>query len=263
MDKKDDESTFKPMSANLEKNISRPLGSSSKPLGYVADENDSLIQKILKNELDNSLLKFANDLNWPIEFLQSELKLAGVEHKHAKDQLTDPDKAAFLTHLIRYYSDGLKPHFKLKPDTGPNKEVEKINILKEKISGHVSEKNNHKKLFLNFSNHNLTLLQRLITQYSGLSMDQINELWNRGKNDFKGDERQAIYIVYRNKNKKICKTEFLKPAESFVEKCPFCQAILSNSSEVCRACGTGFSKKPSLIFDSANADKVYDEDDND
>ncbi len=263
MDKNENENEkniFTPMTEEKRKVLERPLGSSSKPLNYKELENVDKnfyesFQEALKAK-NNSVLSFSNELNWSLEYFFAELKSAGVEKKSAYEQLTDQDKAAFLSHIIRYYRNGLEPLKKLKFNVTSKTTQMNSEINEETDSFNDPVVTKSEKIFLNVQP---TKLQKLIAHYSIMSRDQVNELWNQGVNDFKGDERQAIYLVYRDKSKQNIQTEFSESMVSFVKKCPFCQSVFNKDNNLCQGCGTGFSRNPSLLFNDSKEDIKQDE----
>lgn len=262
MDKKVDSVEFTQILEEMRKAFERSSDSSSKPFNYAELEisAESLDGSFIDKNY-NSVLTFSNDLNWPLEYFFAELKSAGIEKKSAREQLTDQDKDAFLRYIIRYYRNGLAPANKLIFSVSSKSTPPKSENKKNENTDECSERPSFENSFLKFSDQHRTPLQRYIAQYSILPSDQINQLWNHGSNDFKGDERQAIYLVYRNNSKKKIQTEYDQPTLSFVKKCPFCSSVFNKNSSVCEGCGTCFSSSPSLLFNN-NKEDIKDDENN-
>lgn len=186
---------------------------------------------------DGTVLDLANELNWPLEYFLLELKAAGINKANAKESLTNEDKLAFLSYIIRFYKAGLTPENKFQSP-------------KSAESNLSDGKNQNLDLGSVFDNY-IDQVARFAAKYGSMSQEELSELWNEGKNSFINDERNAIYFAYRQKSKKKIKTEFKIPEASFEKRCPFCQNML-NKKNICDKCGTGFSNAPSLIFDIEN-----------
>ena len=189
-----------------------------------------------------SALDYANALKWPLEYMISELQIAGVVKINAHEQLTDQEQIKLLSHIIRFY------------------ELTKKNTIKaEPVKPEPSRVQDNEKSIFKFEPDLSNELNSYRSHYSEMNFDLIKVIWNDGKSDFKGDERQAIYLVYRDKLKQNIQTEYTESTVSFVKKCPFCQSVFNKDSKLCEGCGTGFSRNPSLLFYDSKEDIKEDE----
>lgn len=115
----------------------------------------------------NSVAAFAGELGLPTTLLIEQLRAAGVHNKSGEGKMTEHDKTVLLEYLRRAHKIHLNSSGRAKVKT----------ITQE-----------------------LNELDELSNRYFSMPLDELRVLWDNGKNELEGEERELVRIAIRNKS---------------------------------------------------------------